>query len=164
MPAMLQALLEERFALRVERETKSHSVYALVAAHSGGKLKPSSDQPEDPAEAQARGRAAGERRRAFGPGVSMMHIDDRKMSLGDLATLLSSRLDRPVQDLTGITGTFWIQMDFAMNAVPASADGAPHPPTVFEAVQDQLGLRLEARKGSVDTLVVAGALKKPREN
>lgn len=163
IPPMLQNLLMTRFALTVRHETKTLSVYALLAPHGSARLKPSptTGEPEDPAAAAARGRAAGQRRLAWGRGVSIVHIDDPRMSMADLATVLSARLDRPVRDLTRLDKTFAIELDFAADPGPAAAGDAPRPPTAQEAL-DQLGLRLEARKTEVDILVVQDALKKPR--
>ena len=94
-----------------------------------------------------------------------MHIDVPKMSIAELALLLSGHLDRPVIDQTGIAGTFLIRLDYGTESgrVPIDPD-APRPPTVSEALQDDLGLRLEARKGEAPSIVVEEALKKPREN
>jgi uncharacterized protein (TIGR03435 family) len=163
MGGLLRNLLEERFALKIRRDSKVLPVYALLAPHGGARLQPSVNEPEDPAIAAARGREAARRRLAWGRSVSMVHIDDPHMSLADLAGVLSTRLDRPVRDMTGLNGAFAIGLDFVADSMPAG-DDAPRPPTVFEAVQDQLGLRLEASRAGVEVLVVLDALKKPRQN
>src|SRR5437764_140826 len=83
----LQRLLSERFALRMARKSSNQPVYELLAPRGAVKLKPaaSPDQPEDPAAAAARGRAAAQRRLTWGRGVSAVMIDDRRMSMEELS-------------------------------------------------------------------------------
>jgi len=93
-----------------------------------------------------------------------MFIMQPRMSMADLADTLSSRMDRPVRDMTGLDGTFAINLQFALNPGPAISDDAPHAPTAMEALQEELGLRLEAQKGEIEVLTVIEARKKPRES
>ncbi len=164
LESMLRALLVERFDLKVRRDEKERPIYALLAPHGAARLKPSSDTPEDAEAVRARARKAGEQRRSYGPGVHMIHLDVPKMSMEELAFLLSGQLDRPVHDLTGVSGTFAISIDWAKDMGSANPDSdAPRPPTVYQAMEE-LGLKLEARKGTSASVVVEDALKKPREN
>jgi len=163
----LRHLLEERFELHISRKSSTQSVYVLLAPHGAAKLKPaaSKDEPEDPAAAAARGRAAAQRRLSWGRGFAAVMIDDRRMSLGELARTLAHSLDRPVRDTTGLEGEFAIELMFAIDRGSATpADDSVHPPSAAEAIEDQLGLKLESRRGDVETIVVASALSKPHEN
>ena len=82
--------------------------------------------------------------------------------MASLAFTLSRRLRRPVVDLTGLTGLYSFQLDWASDLVPC-ADAAADGPSIFTALQEQLGLKLESTKGLVDTLVVDRA-ERPLEN
>jgi bla regulator protein BlaR1 len=156
---MLQTLLADRFKLAVRRETKEMPVYRLVVAKSGRKLRES--QRDCSADATACHGFSGNPTRLTGSGVDM----------SDLALLLSSQSDRPVIDGTGVQGVFDVFLQwnpFAEGVAPAadvprspaaeSREG-PRPdlsslPTLFTALEQQLGLKLESTKGSVDTYVI----------
>ena len=132
---MLQTLLAERFHLKLHHETRSLQGYAIVVAKDGLKMKPSA------------------------PGTRG-HTNDNPGSvvstgapISRLALKLSVLLKVPVVDETGVNGSF----DFTLHWIP---DGAPDPtagPSLFTAIQEQLGLRLEGRKVPVDMLVVDSA-------
>jgi uncharacterized protein (TIGR03435 family) len=119
--------------------------------------------------------------------VMMMMVPGGRMRLiANTATIakfidvLGNQLDRPVVDMTGLKGTYDITLDFAqdmaaMRAKMAAMGAAPPPgmmpdsadpagPTIFSALTEQLGLRLEARKGPVDLIIVEGVQKTPTEN
>jgi uncharacterized protein (TIGR03435 family) len=150
----LQSLLHERFQLAAHREQKVLSHYAIVAGKAGPKLKPST-QP-------------GYSTRS-GPGT----LFATGLSLDDLAMYLTRRLDRPVVNATGIPGRFDLTLNWSPdetqsnpempnpNQPPAAADETR--PSIFRAIEEQLGLKLEGRKGPVDILVVDRA-EKPAEN
>jgi uncharacterized protein (TIGR03435 family) len=133
VPEMLQALLAERFKLTMHRESKEHSMYALVVGKTGHKLKESPPDPGDatPAEpgdgkSQVRingsmegkgvvvtGGPGGPTRMSMGPG-GMMHMEAAKMTLAALADMLSRFVDRPVVDMTELKGNYQVALDFAM--------------------------------------------------
>jgi len=87
-------------------------------------------------------------------------------TLAQLATLLSGRVGRPVVDRTGLTGTFDITLTWTPDQIPQGVAGPPPPgappfpaidpngPSIFTAVQEQLGLKLESTKGPVDVVVI----------
>jgi uncharacterized protein (TIGR03435 family) len=87
-------------------------------------------------------------------------------TIAQLATLLSGRLGRPVVDRTGLTGTFDLTLTWTPDQIPQGQPGPPPPgapplppidpngPSIFTAVQEQLGLKLESAKGPVDVLVI----------
>ncbi len=145
--AKLQMLLADRFHLQVHHETKIMSVYALVIAKGGSKLK--ADQVPDPAGRMNRG---------------VGHLQGVQVDMRFLTVWLSRLAGRLVGDQTGLKGTY----DFDLNWVPdspqatGSADATPvdpNGPSIFTAVQEQLGLRLERRDGPVDMLVIDRADK-----
>jgi uncharacterized protein (TIGR03435 family) len=142
---MLQGLLEERFEVKLHRETKEAKVYLLEPAKTGLKLTPS----KGPRTTMS-----------MGPGHLMMG----KATPAQMAALLSSVLNRPVLDRTGAAGEF----DFVLDS-PDIMMGRMQPteevtgPSIFTAIQEQLGLRLEPSKGMIETLVIEHA-GKPVEN
>jgi uncharacterized protein (TIGR03435 family) len=73
--------------------------------------------------------------------------------------MLSKDVNRPVVDRTGLTGSFQLKLNYTMPGTPAPADGdsTPRAPELFTALQEQLGLKLEATRGPVEVLVIDGA-------
>jgi uncharacterized protein (TIGR03435 family) len=150
--AMMQALLAERFRMTLHRESKEMPVYALVAARDGFKL-----------HAVEAGRGSF----SIGRGA----IKAQKATISALADRLGQVLDRPVVDQTGILGTFDFTIEWAPDesaAAPAAEGGEARPASggmsIFTAIQQQLGLRLEARRAPVEVLVVDRAERAPIEN
>jgi bla regulator protein blaR1 len=168
---MLQALLEDRFKLKIHRETRQGPVYELTPAKSVSKLKPFQEgscvpsappfPPLPPGQAYCH--------EVVSPGS----VNAEGRGLTDLSGLLSLILDRPVLDKTGITGKFDIHLRFSPNELaarpqeppPDTPDAAadPNGPTVFTAIQEQLGLRLVPAKGPIDVLVI-DRVERPSEN
>jgi uncharacterized protein (TIGR03435 family) len=149
---MLQLLLADRFKLVVHNVTKEVPGYALVPAKGGSKLKTSAadDQP-----------AMGVRRKADPGGQVASNLVGRKMEMRDLAFLLVMITNRPVIDRTGLTGHFNFDLDFApLDGDAAANSGAP---SLFTAIQEQLGLRLDTTKAPLDGLVIERA-ERPDEN
>jgi uncharacterized protein (TIGR03435 family) len=156
--AMLRKLLDDRFKLKFHREPKELSVYALTIAKGGPKLKPAVPSPE--------GRQ---------PLVIVIYpvggakLPARSATIGDLASVLQrATFDRPVLDQTGLTGRFdfdleWTPDEFQFGgAVPRESAESTHP-DLFTAIQQQLGLRLEATRGPVQTLVI-DQVERPTDN
>lgn len=210
VPEMLQALLTERFKLEIHRDHKEQSVYALVVGKGGAKLKESPADADAPAAAAdsgdskpavivnggsvsvsrqgqgavVRGGPMGTTRVSMGPNGAM-HMEADKMTMAGFAEMLSRFMDRPVVDLTDLTGTYQVGVDLSMDdlknaarsagvAIPAGGaaepskspgDAASDPSggSIFSAVQ-QLGLKLDARKLAVEMIVVDHAEKAPTEN
>lgn len=139
---MLQALLAERFKLVVHRETKELPIYTLVTGNDGLRFR----AVEDDGSAAETGSGGGHQIKAH-------HI-----SMKLLAATLQGWIGDTVVDATGLTGLFDLNLDFSVDE-SASAEG----PTIFEAVQRQLGLKLEARKGPVEVVVI-DHVEKPSAN
>ena len=149
MMLMMQGALVERFKLAVRRETHEGNVYVLVAAKSGPKLKRSdADQSFVRLYRNTPPELAGVSYSITGQKVSMALLAER---LGEL------QLGRPVLDRTGIKGEFDIKFDYAIDDNPET--GA----SIFTAIQEQLGLKLQAAKGPVDMLIIEHA-QKPSAN
>jgi uncharacterized protein (TIGR03435 family) len=128
--AMARALLAERFHLSLHRESKEMPVLALVVTKGGPKLRASTGS--GPEVRGGRGRFVA-----------------RNVTMGLFAAQLAGRmLGRPVVDRTGIAGEFDITLEWAFD------QGANSGPSIETAIQEQLGLKLEAQKGAVDMLVV----------
>jgi len=159
--ALLRALFEERFQLKARRENKEMPVYALVVTKNGPKLKPNPDDPTKAKPSAMLGRGSG----AF-----------TNSSMAVLAGRLSEQLGRPVIDRTDLKGGY----DFTLEWTPAPGEGSaesiglppraepPSPgdsngPSIFTALQDQLGLKLESTKGPVDMIVI-DHVERPSEN
>jgi uncharacterized protein (TIGR03435 family) len=159
MREQLRALLADRFQLTLHRETKEQSVYALVVAKGGSKLK----------ESETQGSAGPRGMMRMGRG----QVSGQAMPLQQLTEVLSSQLGRPVIDRTGLKGNFDFKLEWTPDpgqpaAMPANGPDAPPPsdpngPSIFTAVQEQLGMRLESTKGPVELLVV-DTVEKPSEN
>jgi len=156
MRPMLQCLLTDRFKLKLRRETRTLSIYELAPAKGGPKIKAATDcikiDPNGPPP-QFGARLCG------GARTSVGGIEGFGVGMAKFAELLSDRLDRTVIDNTGFAGTF----DFQLNFTPDEAPGPTPSPSLFEALQDQMGLRLVSTKGPVDVLVI-DHVERPSEN
>jgi uncharacterized protein (TIGR03435 family) len=137
---MLRSLLADRFKLVVHTETKEQPIYELVVAKNGSKLQPA--KPDQPT-----------RMTMGGSGKSSMET----AQLSTLIYQLSSQVGRPVVDKTGLTGNYDIKLEWAHDSGASSEDGTSTDasgPSIFTAVQEQLGLKLVPTKGPVETLVI----------
>jgi uncharacterized protein (TIGR03435 family) len=166
--AMLRALLTQRFRLQVDEEKKHRPVYLLVPASSPGQLGPRIQRSAVDCGALLRGDAqppgAGHR-----PSCAMKTPPGRLFAttviMPTLATLLSSHLDRPVIDSTGLVGRFDVELEAAEikappGYTPGPSDLALPPsagPSIFVAVREQLGLKLHAQVAPVSVLVIRRA-------
>jgi uncharacterized protein (TIGR03435 family) len=145
LQAMMQALLAERFKLLTHREQREMSYYALVPVKNGPKIQPVKDVPD------------GFRGTTYGGRINSI------LTMPGLAYLLSRfETERPIIDGTGLPGMYEIKLEWAFRPLQ-NPDAVPGP-SLFTAISEQLGLRLEARKGPVDVLVVDHAEKVPGEN
>lgn len=141
---MVQALLADRFLLVLHREMRVLPVYVLVLGKDAPKVRESSESSR--------------------PNVKTTKglIDATKIRLTILAQLLSASLDRPVLDQTGLAGRYDFRLEWTPDdiqgelGVAAEAPVAPGAggPSIFTAVQEQLGLRLQVDKGPVEVLVI----------
>ncbi len=174
---MLQALLEDRFKLKIHRETKEIPVYELTVAKGGIKFQPMKAgecTPFDPFKAHdPAGILAGCGVARYG-GVQgsgkPAFVEFRGMTLEELAGYLVQVVDRPVINKTGIAGMFQVHVDFApdeatprFHAPGAAADDPTGGRSIFTAFQEQLGLKLEPAKGPGEFLVI-DSVERPTEN
>jgi uncharacterized protein (TIGR03435 family) len=167
---MLRSLLEDRFQLKLHPTTRESSVYALVVSKGGPKIKLSSDQISPDVNGPAPPGA--------GPNRGVVRIGEGNLignavPLSRLAANLYERLDRLVIDKTNLTGRFDIQLRWApgpgesafdpggnrlaatmidSNDKPLTAD--PSGPSIFSAMQEQLGLQLVSTRGPIDILMI----------
>jgi uncharacterized protein (TIGR03435 family) len=162
VPIEVRQLLAERFRLRVHSETRELPIYALVVANADGKLGPSIQSvpvdrcPEAIARADARARTgqppvlpAPGQRMTCGLGYNAGILTGGSISLAPLAQRLSPIVGRVVVDRTGLMGKFDFDLKWAQDGA-ADATG----PSIFTALQEQLGLKLESTRGPVDVLVI----------
>ncbi len=173
---MLRALLEGRFKLKVHSETKEAPVYFLTVAKGGLKLQPAKEgscnstdinRPQ-PAPGQPRPRVCGSQMTS--PDGT---FDMYSATMESLSVQLGIRLDRDVIDKTGIAGKFDIHLEASRaDLVPRALAGGEvrqgvatdaTGPSIFTALQQQLGLKLESAKGPVEVLVI-DQIEKPSEN
>jgi len=161
--AMMLALVEERFHVKAHVEVKTLPVYELVCSKDGPKFKESTALPYDPNAdpAKPRGKSAGSM--SMRPG----EMTSWGMELTQLTGTLAGVLERNVIDKTGLTGKYDLHLRWTPDNAPAPMlNGAPDPdppPPLFTALQEQLGLKLVAAKGPVETLVV-DHVEQPTEN
>jgi bla regulator protein BlaR1 len=165
---MLRALLAERFRLSVHADTRELPLYALVLARTDGKLGPHlrptgadcSQAPEwlGTGPPPVRDAAAPCRSAGPGPGGAMRF---RGITLEAFAKFLATPVRRPVIDRTGLSGDFDIELDMTAEiGPPPPPPGLPDAvdrssaPSIFTTLQEQLGLRLDARREPVDVLVI----------
>jgi uncharacterized protein (TIGR03435 family) len=145
---MLQNLLAERFKMVIHREQRDLSYVALTVGKNGPKLPAATPDSNSPRRPQIPGR-----------------IVANQMTTNKLATLLSRFMRQTVIDQTGLKGDYDINLTWAPESFHLSVDAEPPAgPSIYTAVQEQLGLRLESRKGPVQVLVVDHAEKVPVEN
>ena len=168
---MLRTLLAERFRFVFHTEMREVPVYALVADRGNRGLGPNLTVSTqcDPAAVPTLGPRPGDAQRATGqrPCTVITGADGRGaayMTGGarNMAALvdalqnpgLQGMVDRPVVDRTGLTGTYDFDVRFAAAGLGAASPDAPNLPSIFTALQEQLGLRLEPSRGPVDMLVI----------
>jgi bla regulator protein BlaR1 len=144
----VQGLLKNRFQLQLHRETRTAPIFSLTIAKGGIKLSVT--------QSPHRGINAGQ-------GTML----GEAASMADLTSKLSRLMQRPVLNNTGLEGNFDFKLEWTPDLGPSAPDGQPVDtsggPSIFTALREQLGLRLEATKGPVDVLVV-DHVDKPSEN
>jgi uncharacterized protein (TIGR03435 family) len=164
MRPMLQALLEDRLRLKFHRETKEQAVYALLVGKTG-KLQdagecstPPGTTPPPPKPGEPPPPGCGSLATLRG------RIIAQKIPIVRLATVLASLTNRMVLDETNLTGKYDIDLRYAPDmdtTEPTQAD--PNSPSLFTALQEQLGLKLESKKGPVEMFVI-DQVERPSEN
>jgi uncharacterized protein (TIGR03435 family) len=140
---MLRSMLADRFQVTAHTETRVLPAYELVVGKNGPKLHAAT--PDE----------IGSRVFPNAPGVRAKEI-----SMQRFAELLSTKLDRPVADNTGVAGVFDIELQWTPDTAPPDADLGP---SVFTAIEEQLGLKLQSRKLPMEVLVI-DHISKPTAN
>jgi uncharacterized protein (TIGR03435 family) len=188
-PQMLQALLEDRFKLKLHHDQKEFPVYALVVAKGGPRVKESAAEADAAAPRPNISVAASGGPQGVGVdlgGGSFFHFGNDKFEAGKLtmarlAESLSLFTDRPIVDMTGLNGNYDFTLQFspedyrAMLIRSAINNGVQLPPEAMRALEisggdslfssiQLLGLKLEARKAPLDVIVVDSAEKTPTDN
>jgi uncharacterized protein (TIGR03435 family) len=171
---MLRDLLKMRFGLAMHMETRDMPIYALKVVQGDGTLGPNLHRSTTDCTGRPTAMAAGRVQCGIlvsqGPGSGSLR--GGAATIENFARLLGDFLDRPLNDETGLTGTFDLELQFT--APRSAAPGAAVPggltaaagnpddiPTVFTAIQEQLGLKLEAQRGRAEIWVV-DAVTPPR--
>jgi len=189
VPQMLQALLAERFRLKVRRETREQQVYALIASKDGSKLKETPADyvvPDTPFGGNRGNRLVISVFRPTPPagwatisGVNGRNVYEcNKIDMAEFARFLRSHTDEPVIDMTGLKGYYEVTLDVPQRSrafaarrgamerpadAPAPEASDPSGVNVFASIQ-KLGLKLEKRKAPIEHLVVEHVEKLPTEN
>jgi len=148
---MLQRLLADRFALRVHTTTSERPVYALVMARADRRMGPQWHVAQGQCASRERATSCAAR---IGPGAVTL----KGTTVAQLVNLLSRFVNRVVVDRTLLTGAFDVELRWTPAPGEWVAPGQDAPsadgPSLFTALQEQLGLKLEATKGPVDVLVI----------
>jgi len=162
MAIRLRALLDDRFLLKVHREARLQEVYALTLARNGSKL--ASVEPPSSSQKQSAQRLGSFR---AGPGI----VIGAAVTMNQIVKYLDRLMDRQVVDKTGLTGYFDMTLKFAPESAPryvsapAVTPGAGLAPeasadaSIFTALQEQLGLKLQSTKEPIEFLVIDSARK-----
>jgi len=185
---MLQNLLADRFKLKLHKGSREAAIYELVVAKGGFKLKEAvpAESAGGPPPAPARGRDGLLRTPHGQLGIQAtangrMRMQGDAVTMAPLTEVLGMVVGRLVVDKTRLTGTYDVMLVFSPEGMgsgpkgPAPGEGGGSPaeapryandsgPTIFTALEEQLGLKLESRKGPVDLLVVDHVEKMPNAN
>jgi uncharacterized protein (TIGR03435 family) len=140
---LLQNLLGDRFRLKIHQESRNLPIYALRLGKGGPKF------PEHKGDAGAIHTSR---------GAEKIRITAERFSMSQLAGILNRQLDRVVDDKTGLQGYYDFSLEWDPNQAPDS-----QTPSLFAALEEQMGLKLEASRGSVPVLVIDHA-EKPHAN
>jgi uncharacterized protein (TIGR03435 family) len=157
---MIQSLLEERFQLKMHRETRELPVFTLTVGKSGAKLTCTVEGRPGPGGLKA----GSSRSSGTAAGTEM---SGSGITIAQLINMLSGPVGRPIIDKTNLTGQYDFTLKFAplQNVTDPAGDRGAEPigPSLFTALEEQLGLKLESSKGPVEVLVI-DSVSKPSEN
>ena len=148
--SMVRKLLTERFGLKSHKEQREMPVFALRVSRDGSKLTPTKGDPATKPNQQVTG----------GPGYRALRFTN--FSMQHLALMMLPYVDRPVVDETGLTGQYDFNLSYTYDETRAPTDGTA-PPSLFTAIQEQMGLKLEPVKAPVEVLVV-DSVERPSAN
>ncbi len=166
---MLEALLVDRFNVKIHRESKELPVYTLVIAKSGPKIQEAKTDEPTSTEPGRGGFGRGSMTMTAGGkgGARSQILTGQAVPIASLIRILTGVLERPVLDKTGLMGLYdvkleWSPDDSETQAAPSGAPSSQTPPApsgsggpdLFTAIQQQLGLKLESGKGPVDIIII----------
>lgn len=154
---MWRTLFSQRFHLNLHQETRELPVYALVLGKGGPKFQEAESDLPEPEAPLSKGAAPG--------GDGPYRVGPEKMLMSELSDMLARNVDRPVIDQTSLTARYLISLAWQRDDLPSppKSEGSDLP-SIFAALQEQLGLKLEARKASVKVLVIDQIERTPEEN
>jgi uncharacterized protein (TIGR03435 family) len=147
---MLRTLLADRLKVAVHREEKVMPYYILTVAKGGAKVKETAEEGDPEIE----------------PAKNRTSVGARRMTVARFCELLGLILHAPIEDQTGLKGRYDANLDFSqlIAAYPQGPPADEIPAMIMNGIQDMLGLKLEAKKGPVEMIVVDRAEKVPTEN
>jgi uncharacterized protein (TIGR03435 family) len=147
---MLRTLLADRLRVAVHREEKVMPYYILTVAKSGAKVKETTEEG-DP---------------ELAPAPNRTSVTAHRMTVARFCELLGLVLHAPIEDQTGLKGRYDANLDFSqlIAAYPQGPPADEIPAMIMNGIQDMLGLKLDAKKGPVEMIVVDRAEKVPTEN
>jgi uncharacterized protein (TIGR03435 family) len=171
MQQMLRALLADRFKLATHRDTREMPIYALVLARQDGKLGPKLKRSESNCEALRNRPPSGPPPAAPAPGgvpncgmrIGGGNMTGNGMTLAALTQPLAQMVGRVVEDKTGLAGEWDFVLEFAPESRGAGPDGSPAAatdrppsdlPSIYTALQEELGLKLESQRAPVEVVVI----------
>jgi uncharacterized protein (TIGR03435 family) len=154
---MFQSLLEERFQLRVHRETREIKGWNLVIGKGGSRLKAANPDSVIATE----GRPIGDGTSLIGGFNDGLHLEGKGATTDQLASTITRQLNGPVHNMTGLTGKYDYNLAFSRD--DSSAADITSAPRFADALQSELGLKLEPTKEAVEVVVV-DHLEKPTPN
>lgn len=158
MQLRLQTLLADRFQLKVHKETKDLPIYALTVAKNGAKIQESADKTSPGGSLSLNSGESGR-----------MEMTGKMLPMESLVKTLAGQVGRTVLDKTGLQGKYDFKLSFTPDLGPQQGPGEEHAatldagPSIFTALQDQLGLKLDSQKGPVEVLVI-DSVQKASEN
>src|SRR5262249_45897965 len=154
MMLMLQALMAERFKLKAHRETRELRAYALTVARNGPKFAPAKvDERETLLQ-----------RRKEDPAGSSQELVVQKNSIARFTEYLSRQFDQPVIDKTGLQGNFSFILHWVPDVNPPVSRLDVFGPAGIQAMDDQLGLKMETTRSPIEVLVIDHVERIPTEN
>jgi uncharacterized protein (TIGR03435 family) len=145
LPVLLPALLTDRFKLAVHHESRSATAYALVVSKGGSKLRETTGP------------------RTYLTGRAGL-IEGNQRSITELKDLLAGMLERPVEDRTGLNGRYDLKLAWNPAELASADSQANERPSLFSAIQEQMGLKLKRITAPVDFVVVDRAQRIPVAN
>ncbi len=161
---MLRSLLEDRFALKVHREARPGTHLAMTVAKGGSKLQPAAEGSCVPMKVHSPPRVTpgeDESPQLCGPRKMqrdgyLVNFEGAGMTMDEVAHFLAGFAGRPLVNRTGLNGRFDVKLEFVPEQVAMLRrdPNIPTGPSIFQAFEDQLGLKLEAGNGAVEVLVI----------